>query len=1137
MAQNESIANYYNLYDETKGFTEILFRAGKILQSKELNEMQSILKNQIKKVGDTVLTDGDIIEGCQLVIADNKKSITLTKGKVYLNGNVHDIPDTTLSITGQGTETIGVILKEMVITPDEDTDLNDIATGFDNYNQDGAFRLKEYVEVTLNDYSSTIIYTLVDGMQLSINTAEDLTQLDKINSTLARRTFDESGNYKVSGLTITDKGVNDTNYIYVSVEAGKAYVRGYEVSKETAQTVRIARATSTREQRNEVRYYLENSATTNLGNSYVLSIDRINANTTETVNITHNTSATMDVIPSPGGVGVAAILKVFIDSDNVSKEFVLGTDWEPTSDYKGIRWLAGDNPGGGTYSITYTYAREMVNGSDYILGHNDDWTTCYITWLPNGVKPNNGAQLNIDYTYNLCRRDTISLDKDGNLIVTEGQSDILTSVESPSVDTNHVLVLGSVLVKPHSDEVGVINNNTKTIRMLDLYNMLKRINDLEYNQAVTALDQEAATGESATELKGIQTDGFMSLDKSDLGHKDAQGHSDYSASIDLDNNELTLPFNTLVSSLIPDETENYRVAKFGRLLTTQYSETILLSQGMASDTIRINSYNAFPKSPSIKLSPEVDNWVDTDSIVLQGGVKTQTVVLRRWWYHKNESWAQAEKAIWQSYGFADGGANLGWANGSATTTTMTTTDIVSSAILYMRQRVISVSASNFIPNAEHIVLSFNGTIVPLTPVSAAYQGGSPGELKADANGYTYGSFTVPANTMCGTVEVQMYSLNMPSLVGLTSYTAEGSKQTTTQTVWTVKTTARTSDPIAQSFQFERDRFITGVGIYFKDKNLEEPITVQIRNMINGYPGTTVYAEKVIGGSNCRTSSVGTQETKIVFDNPVYCNANEQYCFTILSDSDVDSLWIAETNQTDIYTKEFISKNPYLNGTMFSSSNAVTWTAHQSQDLKFNLYGTQFATTGSVTFVGVTGVNIDRLMIMSDESIPTGCAINWQYSINGDDWLPIETYDDRDLSKIATSVKIRCNLVATEYVSPAIALDSLILCGFVNESSGVYIGKNLPVTDGFNTIKIVFDANLPADTNCVVKYATDMNGYEWNTIASPTESIYKSYGYSTYTYEAVLPNVATNYRVRLELSKNNTVNRPSVRNLKSIMKRV
>ena len=258
MAKNEIVSGYYNLFDSTKDYTEILFRAGKVLQSKELNEMQSILKNQIKNVGNTILTNGDIIEGCQLIISDDRHTVTLTNGRIYLDGDVRDVPTTTLNITGTGTEVIGAKIQTTVITADDDATLNDVATGYDNYNQDGGYRLQESVQITLNDNNASILYSLTDGELLSTTSTEDLTQLDKINSTLARRTFEESGNYKVSGLTLSDKQQNDTDYIYVTLEAGKAYVRGYEVNKDTAYTVRLARANTLRNVENEPKTFRSN---------------------------------------------------------------------------------------------------------------------------------------------------------------------------------------------------------------------------------------------------------------------------------------------------------------------------------------------------------------------------------------------------------------------------------------------------------------------------------------------------------------------------------------------------------------------------------------------------------------------------------------------------------------------------------------------------------------------------------------------------------------------------------------------------------------------------------------------------------------------------------------------------------------
>lgn len=1122
MAENSMVNGYYNLYDSTKGYTEILFRAGKVLQSKELNELQSMLKNQIKNVGNTILTNGDIIEGCQLVIADNKKSVTITRGKIYLDGDVREISDTTVDIDGEGTEVIGAKLITSYVTEDDDADLKDIATGYDNYAQDGAYRLKETVEIVVNDANASILYNLVDGEQLTINTAEDLTQLDKINTTLARRTFDESGNYKVSGLTLSDKEQNDENNIYLTLESGTAYVRGYEVTKSTATTIGLKRATTLRDIENEPKTFRSGTSRYTLNNNYVNSIKKLMS----IVQVTHDITRGSIV----GGIDYLPLYPVdeIVSITQGSTTYTQGTDFQLLND--GVDWSIGTKAPdpGSSYSCTWKYNKTMAKDVDYVLEHSDDYLYGYVTFLNDGDKPVSGSTFLVNYDFMLCRRDVISLDKDGNVVVTQGQSDVLKTVESPSVDTEEALVIGSVLLKPKDNTVGIINNNTKAIHMLDLYNMLERINDLEYNQAITDLDQEAAAGENATQLAGVFTDGFIGVTKADTYH------SEWSASIDLDNEELTLPFDTFVSALVPDKTNNYRAGQFNRLLTAPYTEITLLSQGLVTGSIRVNSYNAFPKRPSLKLSPQVDNWVETDTMTIQGSNTTRTVTLRRWWYHKNASWAASEKALWQSYGFADGGESLAWANGVRSVAKTAVQSVTNTAIMYMRQHSVNVTIANLEPNADNIVVTFNGKQVVVSPNESKYQGTNTGTLKSDVKGNAVGHFTVPANTLCGTVEVKAYAVNTPSLSGSANYTSNGNKQTTVKKVWTETVTVRASDPLAQSFQFEMDQYLTGVGIYFLDKDAAEPITIQVRNMVNGYPGTTVYAEKVVQPSDCKTSSKGTAETKVVFDDPVYCNANEQYCFTVLSNSDLDSVWIAETTKPDINTGAQVSKNPYLNGTLFSSSNALTWTAHQSADMKFNIYGAKFETTGSVIFNKIENASYDRLMIMSDESIPVGCSIKWQYRINSGDWMPIETYDDRDLSEIAEEVDVKVDIEANSTTSPAIALDSLILCGFENQNEGIYISKNVAVDEGFNKVKVVADMYLPTGSNAVVSFATDINGTTWQALEN-TGSVQKSALFKTFTFEKTLSGTAKNYRVKIDLTTVDKTNRPRVQNLRSIMK--
>lgn len=1120
----QSITGYYNLYDETKNYTELLFRAGKVLQSKEVNEMQSMIRQQIKNVGDTILTNGDIIEGCQLVIGENNQ-VTITKGRVYLDGNVHDVPDTTIEIEGVSTEVIGVKLVKTIVTPDEDHDLLDVATGYDNYNQDGAYRLKETVTITLNDSEASIMYTLVDGQQMSVNVAEDLTQLDKMNATLARRTFDESGNYKVSGLTLVDKNSCDDSYIYISLEPGKAYVKGYEVNKTTATTIALPRASVLRQIENEPKTFRTGTEKYAMNNNYINSINKIVSIVQAIQNITRGSIiGGIDYLPlSP----VVEVLEV----KQGSTVYVQGTDFQLVND--GIDWSIGSNAPnpGTTYEVKWTYNKTMTKNIDFTLEQNETNDIGYVKFLAAGDKPVNGSTFLINYDFALCRRDTISLDDRGNVILTQGQSDILRTVESPSTDSENVLVLGSTLLKPNSDEVVIINNNTKTIPMLDLYKMLERINALEYNQAITDLDNEAAEGENATELIGVFTDGFIGLTKADTFH------SEWTASIDLDDESLTLPFQTTVANLTIDKKTSYNAGTFNRLLTAPYSEITLLNQPLATGNMRVNSYNAFPKRPSVKLSPSVDNWVDERTVTIQGNSTTRTVTLRRWWYHKNASWAQQEKALWQSYGLADGGASLGWNSATVTTNKSVINSIMDTAIMYMRENTVSVTVQNMPANANNIIATFDGKPITLVANENKYEGSAAGSLKADAQGNAYGHFKIPARTLCGTRELVVYCANTPSLTGNASYIANGRTRTTTKTVWTETVRLNPTDPLAQSFSFDTDQYLTGVGIYFKDKDTVEPITIEVRNMVNGYPGTTVYAEKVVQPSQIKVSANASVETVVKFDDPVYCNANEQYCYTVLSNSDVDSVWIAETTKLDITTRQQVSKNPYLNGTLFSSSNALTWTAHQNADMKFKIYGAKFQTTGQAVFNMVNGISIDRLMVMSEESIPSGCAISWQYAINGSqNWLPIETYDDRELEEVAESVRIKVVISANTHTSPAIALDSLILCGFANETQGVYISKNVAVADGFNKVKMVVDLDIPTGTNINVYFATDISGTTWQSLTN-TATVQKSAKFKTYTFEKQLTAAAQNYRCKVLLTSTDQTKRPRAQNLRSILKTV
>ena len=58
---------YYDDYDPAKNFYRVLFKPGVAVQARELNQLQTILQNQIEKFGDNIFKRGTVIEGCNIV--------------------------------------------------------------------------------------------------------------------------------------------------------------------------------------------------------------------------------------------------------------------------------------------------------------------------------------------------------------------------------------------------------------------------------------------------------------------------------------------------------------------------------------------------------------------------------------------------------------------------------------------------------------------------------------------------------------------------------------------------------------------------------------------------------------------------------------------------------------------------------------------------------------------------------------------------------------------------------------------------------------------------------------------------------------------------------------------------------------
>lgn len=152
------------------------------------------------------------------------------------------------------TAKVGFNIVENIVDYTLDSSLLDPALESSNYSAPGGDRLRlsavlesRAFDDTTGAPDFTTLFTIKDSV---IQTYNQRTQYSILKDELAKRTFDESGDYYVSGLDVelretADSGTNgglvapgpgiDANTIAVRISPGTAYVKGYEVQATVAQ--------------------------------------------------------------------------------------------------------------------------------------------------------------------------------------------------------------------------------------------------------------------------------------------------------------------------------------------------------------------------------------------------------------------------------------------------------------------------------------------------------------------------------------------------------------------------------------------------------------------------------------------------------------------------------------------------------------------------------------------------------------------------------------------------------------------------------------------------------------------------------------------------------------------------------------
>ena len=291
------------------------------------------------------------------------------------------------------------------------------------------------------------------------------------------------------------------------------------------------------------------------------------------------------------------------------------------------------------------------------------------------------------------------------------------------------------------------------------------------------------------------------------------------------------------------------------------------------------------------------------------------------------------------------------------------------------------------------------------------------------------------------------------------------------------------DPLAQTFLIDSagGAFISKIDVFFASKDTKIPVTMELREVVNGYPGKRVLPFSRVSLNpedvNLSTTIVSivdkatglTEEvpkydtlTSFTFPSPVFVQDKEEYCVVLLSDSSNYKVWISNMGDAIPDSSQTISEQPY-NGVLFKSQNASTWTANQDQDLKFTIWRAKFDTSvvGNVEFVNdvlpYDSLDIDPIEVKSGTNTVRVWHMNHAMSVGST--VELTNLTTANIAGTAGVGTITCGIASTAVVGVSTSFNTSIGTTTVGagtvlyNSGGVLIGVVASVTDNLNLVLV------------------------------------------------------------------------------------
>lgn len=675
---------YHDRFEEKKIWDKLLFLA-RPLQAAEMNELQTLFHEKIRRLSDVFISDGSVIKGCDIILPDSYPgTLQIAEGQIYLKGSIVHVPKQGINgqFTGKGIEQIYLDSVNEVLTEENDPDYTDPSEGTPNAGLPGAhrgiIRISFYSEEEKSDTCRKFDF-IYDGKILF--KPSDFGG-DKIVSVMEKRTYDVSGDFFVEGAEIQLQTNEDDSSKYdIIISPYNSYLNGRQFNTVIAQIETIDKSIAVRDkddfytisQAKESSDDLTNNVFT-IGFPYVKIAHTCTYPVKRTISVTHTGPGSLDEMGLDGtlvGNGVKSITKdetTYVEGFDYTVNYVDGAiDWSPS----------GNEPSTGVdYDVECIYYRVVdirpeeseeeegealkdIGGEEEASYQEDRYMITYdnedqgeymfaslVIKDPDYYSEEDTLTINLDYTTYKYRLDLVTIDKEtGMVVIFEGEYTNRPPCPLPNF-AEHYTPIYTIMNVPgaYSDPSMFDVEDKRTIRITQdgIKNMSLEIEQINYRHDLTILDisalRESVTGVKQ-EIEGLRqrigatscgdwTDSFDTEDNADMDYDGSNLLFPDPCLIGFDDGCLVLPIVINESVMDPIMLSSELVTgKNFRILP--FTEELLSSQLLASEGMSVNPYSVPYIEASVNLDPKEDIWTETKNIeVIKPGIITSKVTKR-----------------------------------------------------------------------------------------------------------------------------------------------------------------------------------------------------------------------------------------------------------------------------------------------------------------------------------------------------------------------------------------------------------------------------------------------------------------------------------------------------------------------------